>query len=189
MLKDNLDYREKTAVDPQRLIALKSPGSAIFSKVKFFDREGRTRGWEVAFMVREESQRIPLLGRVVQVRTGLIKESDVGLIPMLIALGSGDHDIFETWLNFHAPRLDGSKNDHLETLCKQDRIVILLYGESGMERSIQMTNSGLKPTWNVMLEKVSHMTEWEMKDFDLARDTIYRRFPTVRSLWDALNHH
>ena len=187
MLKDNLDYREKTAVDPQRLIALKPPGSATFSKIDFFDREGRTRGWEVAFMVREESQRIPLLGRVIQIRTGLIKESGVGLIPMLLALGSGDHDIFETWLNFHEPRLDGSKNDHLETLCKQDRIVILLYGESGMERSIQMTNSRLKPTWNVVLEKVSHMTESKMKDFDLARDAIYRRFPTVRGLWDALN--
>jgi hypothetical protein len=189
MLKDNFDALEKTAVDPQRLIALKPPGSATFSKVEFFDREGRTSGWEVSFMVREESQRIPLLGRVIEIRTGVIKECGVGLIPVLIALGPSDHDIFETWLNFHAPRLDGSKNDHLETLCKQDRIVILLYGESGLERSIQMTNSRLKPTWNAMLEKVSHMTEWKMKDFDLARDTTYRRFPTVRSVWDASNHH
>ena len=140
-------------------------------------------------MVREESGRIPLLGSVIQIRTGLIKENGVGLIPMLIALGPGDYDIFETWLNFHAPRLDGSKNDDLETLCKQDRIVILLYGESGMERSIQMTNSQLNSTWNVMLEKVSNMIAWEMKDFDLARGTIFRRYPTVRSLWDALNHH
>jgi hypothetical protein len=187
MLKDNLDYREKTAADPQRLIALMPPGSAIFSKVKLFDREGRIGRWEVAFMVREESRRIPLLGSVIEIRTGLIKENGVGLIPMLIALGG--QDILETWLNFHAPRMDGSKNDDLETLCKQDRIVILLYGESGMERSIQMTNSRLNSTWNVMVEEVSNMREWEMKDFDVARATILRRFPTVRSLWDALNHH
>lgn len=136
-------------------------------------------------MVREESWRIPLIGKVVQVRTGLIDESGVGLIPMLIALGPSDHDIFETWLNFHAPRSDGSKNDYLETLCKQNRIVILFYGESGWERSIQITNVRLRPTWNAILEKVSQMTEWETKEFSAARDTICRRFPTVRRMWDA----
>ena len=31
-----------------------------------------------------------------------------------------------------------------------------------------------------MLEKVSHMTEWKMKDFEPSKNAIYRRFPTVR---------
>jgi hypothetical protein len=165
------------------------PGSATFSKFKFFDNEGRTRRWEVAFLIREESKRIRHLGNPVrvEVRAALMRENGVGLIPILIEVGSYRRNVFETWLNFHAPNHDGRRNDHLETLCKQDWIPILFYGGAGRERSIEITNSRLKPTWSAILAQVSNMNAWGMREFDLARDLFTRRCPTVRSLWNSLN--
>jgi hypothetical protein len=116
-----------------------------------------------------------------------MRRGEVGLIPILIKVGSYRCNVFETWLNFHAPRLDGSKGDYLETLCKQDQIPILFYVGSGRERSIQITNSLLKPTWSMMLAQVSQMSAWSMRDFDLARDLVVRQYPTVVSLWNSLN--
>jgi len=174
--------------DIEAFITSKPPGSATFSKFKFFDHEDRTAGWEVAFMIREESKRIRHLGKDagVEIRAALIQLNQVGLIPILIAPESHRANIFETWLNFHAPRLDGNKNDCLETLCKQDSIPILFYSKSGRERSIRITNH-VKPIWNIILEQVSRMGAWETKGFDLARGILESQFPTVRSLWNSLN--
>ena len=116
MLKDNLDYREKTAVDPQRLMTLKPPGSATFSKIDFFDREGQPEDGRLRSWSEKNLRESHCLGESSKLELGSSRKVVSGLIPMLLALGSGDHDIFETWLNFHEPRLDGSKNDHLETL-------------------------------------------------------------------------
>jgi hypothetical protein len=38
----------------EALMISKPPGSVNFSKFEFFDDQGRTRGWEVAFSVRLE---------------------------------------------------------------------------------------------------------------------------------------
>jgi hypothetical protein len=181
-----------SACDVEALITSAPPGSVTFSKFEFFDQEGRTRGLEVAFLIREESKRIRHLGHsvIVEVRAALMERNGVGLIPILIGINptvrSYRYNVFETWLNFHAPRLDGSKDDCLETLCKQDRIPILFYSGSGMERSVQISNSRLKPTWSNMLAQVSHMNAWGMRDFDLARDLLRIQHPTVRSLWNSL---
>lgn len=173
--------------DVEAFITSKPPGSATFSKFKFF-LNGQTRGWEVAFLIREESKRIHRLGSPVgiEVRAALIVRNGVGLIPIFVRVGQYPCNVFETWLNFHAPRLDGGKSEYLETLCKQDWIPILFYSESGRERSIQIGNSRHKQTWSMLLDLVSQMSPWGMSEFDLARDLLYRRYPTVGSLWNSL---
>ena len=143
-------------------------------------------GWEVAFMVREESARIPHLGRRVILRTGLLKQHQVGLIPILLRLGPQDEDVFETWLNFHAPNKFGRKNDHLEVLTKQERIIILFYGERGRERSIVIRN-GVQQGLKGILQTVERLPPWSMQEFDNARSEVYSRFPTVKALWQQFN--
>ena len=134
-------------------------------------------------MVREESARIPHLGRQVILRTGLLKQHEVGLILILLRLGPEDQDVFETWLDFfHAPDKSGRKNDHLEVLTKQERIPILFYGERGRERSIVIRNS-TQQGFKEILQTVQRLPLWSMQEFDNARSEVYSRFPTVKALW------
>jgi hypothetical protein len=162
--------------DPEEVIMTKRPGSAIFAKVNV------GVGWEVAFMVREESARIPYLGRQVVLRTGLLEQRGVGLIPILFRLGPEDQDVFETWLNFHAPDKFGRKNDHLEVLTKQGRILILFYGERGRERNIMIRNSA-QQGFKDILQTVHRLPVWSMQEFDNARSEVYAMLPTVKALW------
>ncbi len=172
---------EPNLADPENLIMTRPPGSAIFAKVK--PRDG---AYEVAFMVREESERIPVLGKQVSLRVALLEQNGVGLVPILLSVGAEDKDIFETWLNYYALDKNGKKNDHLELLSQQSRIPIVFYGESGRERSIQIKNN-TKGGLVKILDKVSKFPGWSMRDFDVARGEIYSRYDTVRKLWNGLN--
>jgi len=163
-------------VDVEEVIMTARPGMAVFMKIK------TGAGWEVAFMVREESARIPHLGREVILRTGLLKQHEVGLIPILLRLGPEDQDVFETWLNFHAPDIFGRKDNHLEVLTKQERIPILFYGERGRERSIVVRNSA-QQGFKEILQTVQHLSPWSMQEFNNAKLEVYSRFPTVKALW------
>jgi hypothetical protein len=164
--------------DPEDVIMAARPGFAIFAKVNV------GAGWEVAFMVKEESARIPHLGGVVFLRTGLSMQHGVGLIPILLRLGPEDQDIFETWLNFHAPGKFGRKNDHLEVLAEQERIPILFYGERGRERNVVIRNSA-QQGFREMLQIVQRLPVWSMQEFDDAREEVYSGFPTRKALWQS----
>ena len=165
------------------------PGVATFAKFNFrssfFDYD------QVAFLARGESKWIRHLGNGVRgyVKGGLIVLNGVGLIPILIELESHPSQIFEAWLNFHEPRPDGIKNDLLETLCKQHYLPILIYGQSGEERSILLENSNLKRMWSGILDDVSKMRAWKTKDFEVALYLLAKQYPTAKSLWNSMNRN
>jgi hypothetical protein len=166
-------------VDAQSLIEASPPGSALFCRVNVGS------GWEVAFLIREESERIRQFSRVIEIRSALLIADGVGLIPIMLCPGADDYYVYETWLNFHAPTTCCEKNDHLELLAAQKRLLLFFYGETGKERTIQIANHS--ENFVLMLERVRRLAPWSMHAFDEARSSIYKEYPTVRSLWAALS--
>ncbi len=165
--------------DPATVIQVMPPGSMIYARIN-----GKG-GPETAFLVREESARIKGFGSGprVEVRTALLSIDNIALIPVLAAIGSGSQqELYETWLNVHQT---GGGMHYLEDLCRQDMLRFAFYGERGHRRAIGAVNA-LHSSFNDILREVRQMTAWDMTAFDRARETIYRRHSSARSLWDAL---
>lgn len=71
-------------------------------------------------------------------------------------------------------------------MTKQERIIILFYGERGRERSIVIRN-GVQQGLKEILQTVERLPPWSMQEFDNARSEVYSRFPTVKALWQQFN--
>jgi hypothetical protein len=160
------------------------PGSALYAREQI---DGGL--WEIAWLVREESARLARLGKRpgVEFRAGLYLEAgrgrEVALAPVLVRVGPFSRDsVYVTWVNEYA----GGGGGALEALANQARLVVYLYGDRcRLERTIAVSNR-LAPFARQALAKVSALPPWGMADFDAAREVLYRRYPDVGALWDAL---
>lgn len=165
--------------DPQDVIMSAHPGTVIYARVDV------GAGMETALFLREESERIQALGPGprIEIRAALLIEDGVALIPILVRLGPKAKDIFETWLNIHQT---GGGMHYLQDLATQPRILVILYGDHGRERAIESINL-LKSTFADILVRVAGLPPWTMREFDQARERVYRRYPTPKELWWGLD--
>lgn len=167
-------------VDPLQVLRQMPPGSALYSRELLSDR------WEVAWLIREETERIKKLGDnpEVEFRAGLIYQDEVALIPVLVRIGPETREsIYETWINVHQPE-DGFR--YLRDLSAQDRIVLHLYGDGcRLERTLKVSNQ-LQGFILETLNRIKNVPPWPMLAFDAAREKLYKRFPDVLLLWKAL---
>jgi hypothetical protein len=115
----------------------------------------------------------------IELRMAIIEERGVLLVPVLIRVGA---ELYECWINHHA---DPQTQRVLGTLAIQERLVLHCYGEGGRARSLAVSN----PHGAFFAEaarRCASVPPWGMRDFDAARERIYRKHPTVKKLWGSL---
>jgi hypothetical protein len=165
-------------VDPIDALKLMPCESMIYGRASF---DGAP--FETYFAVKEESRyikRIPKYNPVLLVRTGLMEYNGIPLVPVLISI---DQDmIYESWFNFHAT--DGKTS--FADLARQERLIIMFYNEKMEEcRKLAIPNN-MRETFGGYINRIALLPEWGMREFDAARDMLYRDYPTVKDLWDGL---
>lgn len=163
--------------DAETVIKTAQPGMMIYGRVK----QSLEASWQTVFYIRDDAEHIKAIppDPPVEMRSGVMDEYGVVLIPILIKLGN---DLYECWLNYYA---EGGK-EALQSLATQEQNVILIFGDKGQqERSIGFKNS-LSKTFALILEGAQKKPAWGMKDFDRAREKLYRWYPKVKDIWREL---
>lgn len=168
------------STDPLVFLLERPHGSACYSRIQV---DGGP--WEVAWLLREEAKRVKQLGKEppVEWRSGLIVQDGVLLIPVLLRVGKVQaENIWETWLNHH----QAGAPSPLPLLAEQERISIHFHDRGiKAERSIQ-TFSSLQSFFRAALAQMDALPPWSMRQFDAAREVVYRQHPDVMSLWRSL---
>lgn len=171
-----------TLTDPLALLLQMPHGSALYSRVQFDGGH-----WEVAWILREEKARLRQLGKEppVEFRAGVFVQDGVLLIPVLVRVGKvAPENIFETWVN--VCQAGGNGPDVVKDLAAQERIAIQFYdSRPEPERSLQIYNS-MRSFFESLTEQLQIVTPWTMRQFDQAREQIYKRYPEIMDLWRGL---
>lgn len=134
----------------------------------------------VGFMVHETADRVKRLGENPQVETraGLIEQDDVLVVVVQLGIGA---ELYECWFNYCQ---DGGGEKYFRCLAEADTFVVAFYTPK-LSKAIRVRN-GLQDFFRQALERAAGRT-WTMSDFDAARNKIYKRYPSVWVLWDALS--
>ena len=162
-------------IDAATLIKAAEPGSMIYARVTVAGK------LQTAFLIRENRATIDTLGKTpsVVIVTGLLVEQSVHLVPALIQVDT--IPVYECWFNFH--QTDGGAK-YFNDLSTQVDIPILFYSATKMIRSIAVPNHLGAMFANYTAGMPTQA--WTMQDFDAARNRVYKRYPEVDDLWDAL---
>jgi hypothetical protein len=136
---------------------------------------------ETVFLIREQSGIIAELGRApaVHVRAGLIVESGVLLLPVLIKVSG---ELYETWMNYHAEVCPPA----LACLALQEQIGLHFFDDRSVRARVIAVPNQLQAFWRDTLRTLAQAPPWSMAAFDAARDRVYASYPTVPDLWHAL---
>jgi len=161
--------------DAERVITNAPIGSMIKARVTLAGVA------QTAYLIREDRKRIDRLGEslFVVIRTGLIVERGVHLVPVLLSIENGPP--YECWFNYHQA---GDGRDYFNDLSTQERIPILIYA-SKIARRLTVPNY-LGPLF-ANYAAAMPAQPWTMQAFNAARNLVYARYPEVNDLWDELD--
>lgn len=167
---------ELTANDAILSLLREPPTAARYVPAKIPNGEEIT-----CFTIREDSQHIASLPKQVsiEVRCGLIKESNVGLFAVMLRIES---EIYETWWNWCNPLGERC----LRNIAKQDKLVIAFFVNSTSPARTLWTPNTLRETFEAVMVELSGMKRWEMAAFDNARERVYGRYSSPQALWASM---
>jgi hypothetical protein len=136
---------------------------------------------ETVFLIRDQAGIIAEFGRAptVHVRAGLIVESGVLLLPVLIKVSG---ELYETWMNYHAEVCPPA----LACLALQEQIGLHFFDDRGVRARVIAVPNQLQAFWQDTLRTLAQSPPWSMEAFDAARGRVYATYPTVLKLWHAL---
>lgn len=92
--------------------------------------------------------------------------------------------LYDVWLNYYA---DGGK-ESIYSLLKQDELIFQFYDRQECRHTMAIPNRIKKDLMEYVAE-IEKAPPWNMKDFNMAKEQIYREFPTGEILWKALEHN
>lgn len=165
-----------TAFSPEEGINQAAPGACAYAVAQIGNAPEET-----VFLIREQSGIIAELGRAptVHVRAGLIVESGVLLLPVLIKVSG---ELYETWMNYHAEVCPPA----LACLALQEQIALHFFNGRGVRVRVIAVPNHLQTFWRETLRTLAQAPPWSMAAFDAARERIYATYPTIPDLWRAL---
>lgn len=155
------------------------PGTMVYTLIEVNGKE------EFSFCIKEEMQYINRYKHpMIEVRIGILKINNVLIVPMMLMVNNDTDMMYETMFNYY--QTSGGEQ-FLRALKTQDDIKILFFNERHENvRSICMNNS-LKAGIEEMENYLRKSIPWSMKDFDLAKEELYRQYPTGMDLWKAID--
>lgn len=165
-------------VDIEAIIRSAEPGTMIFNPIDV------GRGWEFAFLIREEDRILDRLvgkGRI-EFRVGVWPVDGVVLLPLMLRItADGNAIYYESWLNVADPE----SRECLRLLASQDRVLVLFYGDDGRRKRTEIINAG-RSIYQQIYEAL-RPASWSMAAFDRARAKLCAKYTTPEALWNALD--
>ncbi|OIO37211.1 MAG: hypothetical protein AUJ72_04955 [Candidatus Omnitrophica bacterium CG1_02_46_14] len=160
-----------------KLIKSFPPGSALYG------RAGESaENLETCILIRENEDQILKIpaNPVIELRSG-IWPNHVYPVIVMIKLATF---LYETWWNYYQPQGKGEK--YFDDMIRQTMIPILVYDHRQQRRSIGIHNS-LASSFKKCREAILRKSPWSMKDFDAAKQKLCDQYPSVATLWEALD--
>ncbi|MFX1563429.1 MAG: hypothetical protein ACFFDP_08995 [Promethearchaeota archaeon] len=134
-----------------------------------------------SIIIHEDAEHVSRLPKEVpiRVRTGFIKARNVGLIVVMPKIHG---ELYETWWNYHNPIGPECFRD----IMRQDKLLLVFFIDSPAPARILWVPNTLKEFFKSAIAKILGMKPWTMQEFNVARETLYREYPTPKDLWENL---
>ncbi len=134
-----------------------------------------------SIIIHEDTERVSRLPKEVpvRVRVGFIKARNVGLMVVMPKIHG---ELYETWWNYHNPVYHECFRD----IVRQDKLLLAFYIDSPEPARILWVPNTLKEIFKPAIEIILGMVPWTVNDFNVARETLYRKYPTPKDLWENL---
>jgi hypothetical protein len=114
-------------------------------------------------------------------RAGVIRFNDVTLVLTMIKVENGSAELFDVWWNYCA----AGAADQFRQMSEQERLSLHLYGEGGVESSLEVEN-GFRRFFSSLPEVFERQEPWTEVDFDRAvRGFCAQAYPK-ENLWDMI---
>jgi hypothetical protein len=158
-------------------------GQMIYNLVSM--DEGKT--FQFAFLIKEETKYINRhkYKPSIEVRIGLIKETNVLAIPMMVLVNKDFDMLYEGFFNYYQD--SGFGKEYLKALSTQDKIYLIFYNENNEDvRTIELNNL-IKDDMMEFGMRLYNSKQWSMHDFDIAKEKIYKKYNSPMLLWENLN--
>jgi hypothetical protein len=144
-----------------------------------------------AFLIKEETKYINKYKHnpIIEVRIGMIKIDDVFVLTCMLLVNRDFDMLYEMFFNYHQTNNGEVSNEghkYLSTLSKQDEIPILFYNENNERVRNMMIKNNIKEEVFEMLWRLTNTKPWTMKEFDIAKEKVYKIYPSPMDLWNHL---
>ena len=169
-------YGSGPMTDPLTVLMQMPPGSALYSITD------TGIGPQTDFMIREDDQhikKIPPKSPEIRMRSGLIEQDGVSLVPVLILIDRNFDMLYEVWFNWWPHQ------QHLRHLAKQRKVNIHVYDDRAKRRSLQINNA-MADDFSRYVTELEKVQEWSMTQFNAAREAVYARYQKPEDMWKAL---
>jgi hypothetical protein len=175
----------RQSLSADAFVAAMPPGRAIYAQ-----RQVSGEDWQVAFLIRETSDRLAQMPRdaKVHVRAGGMQQGDVLVVIVIVCVEQGRYgdELYETWWNVHQP---AGGLEMFQRMGQQTTLRLWFYGDTGeVERVLELEN-GLRAFFQSVMAVVPTIPAWTMAAFDAARASIERLFPSTADLWNIFLEH
>lgn len=171
---------EKRRVFIPREITEEMPATVGIYLKTFVAIDGSTE--ETIFVLKEKDIVAPVLIKMpCQIKHGLFQIDQVLLVVVMFYIWN---TIYEIWWNYY--ETDGEGTECFGDIATQDYFRIFFVTEKKRILGGTQRKNELKETFRKYLAVLKKATAWSMRDFDRAKEEMYRRFPSKESLWKAL---
>ena len=162
--------------EPIKSILQSPPTTAGFAR--FRESSGNAI---VGLIIHEDERHIRRLPDEVSpdVRSGLFVRSNVGLVTVMLSVAG---EIYETWWNFHVPVIQQCFYD----VIRQERLPVVFYCGTADPARLIWTHNVLRDRFAAITKSLQEIQPWPMDAFDMARNQLYREYPTPQALWGKL---
>lgn len=158
-------------------------GSCIYELIGFNKPESK----EFTILVKDHSAYMSRFGKhpVFVVKSGIIYDEKVVLIPFMFSINGDDDMIYEMWINYWAD--SGYGREAFRQLLTQDSIRFIFFNENQEQVRMIKTKNSLKDGLIQAQRILQSFSPWSMIDFDNSRNQFLKSYPTVKNLFMALS--
>jgi hypothetical protein len=158
-------------------------GTMLFEKVQFSEFEK----FQTAFFIKEQRCNLDKLGKnpKIEFRSAIIEDFYILMLPVLVQFNFDENLLYECWFNYCGERI----SENFLDLAQQDQVRLVLIDDSNTVYRILETKNGVIWSFKQAVIAMKERFRWDMKEFDAARDKIFRQYPSVNELWQRLKNH
>jgi hypothetical protein len=147
--------------------------------------------FKFSFLIKEETKYINKYkyNPAIEVRIGMIKIDDIFVLISMLLINRDFDMLYEMFFNYHQTEngeISDKGHDYLSILSKQNEIPILFYNEDNKRIRNLIIKNNIKEEVFEMLWRLTNTKPWTMKEFDIAKEKIYKIYPSPMDIWNHL---